>query len=143
MKIYLYLMFLIFLGCGKSENKIIYLSSDSRLDNKLKYPTVFIPNAGCPGCISQAEEILLTYKGANYIDFVLCRVISRKQLNVKLGQDILNYSNISLDTIDILSKLNITGFYPVILYSKDSLVEISPSFPTAGSDLVRYLESLN
>lgn len=129
-------MFLICLGCGKKEVE----KSNFNISKNLDYPVVFIPNAGCPGCISQAEEFLISYKGSDLVQFVLCRVVSQKELKIKLGSDILNYSNITLDTVDVLSKLQVSGFYPVIAYSKDSLVEVSPSFPTSISDLIMFLE---
>jgi hypothetical protein len=137
MKIYWFLIVLILLGCNKNEN-----ISSSKFLKTTKYntfPLIVIPNAGCPGCISEAEQILIEYKGEDFVNFLLCNVISIKQLKIKLGYDILDYSNVAIDSSNVLSKLDVSGFYPIILYSKDSLVEISPSNSKAVSDLINFL----
>ncbi|WP_146250886.1 thioredoxin domain-containing protein [Algoriphagus aquaeductus] len=127
-------MFLIFMGCSNSNSKEIE-------DFSKKTPLVYIPNAGCPGCISFAEEFLLRNKGSKCVSFILVNVLSEKQLKIKLGYDILDYLNITLENGEIFDQYGVSGFYPFIVYSTGKVDEISPENQGALKSLEDYLIS--
>lgn len=131
-------MLLMLMGCDSINSKISKIYPSENLESEV--PFIIIPNAGCPGCISSAENLLIKYKGSNCIQFYLTRVVSKKKLKIKLGYDVLEYENIVLDSLDILSEVKVSGFYPVIIYPDNSYYEISPDYPNALTELEGYLE---
>jgi hypothetical protein len=137
MKICLFSMFLILLGCNNSR-----LSEFNNIRNFSKQePIVYIPNAGCPGCISYAEEFLLKNKGSKCVSFILVNILSQKQLKIKLGHDILDYENIKIENGDIFDEYGVTGFYPFIVYSTGDIDEISPENQQSLIGLEEYLKN--
>lgn len=141
MKTYLFLIFLSLSNCNNSlefrVNKFLNLTDDNF---ELNTPYVIIPNAGCPGCLSSAEDLVLKYKGSSCIKFVFIEVVSLKQLRIKLGKDILNYPNILLDNKGVSSEFDLHTFYPLIFYPENNkLQEISPKYPDAISNVLEYI----
>ena len=91
---------------------------------------VIIPDAGCPGCLSAAEQILLT------------DILSFKEVRIKLGVDVEDYNNVILDKKNMAAKYKVSLFYPAVLYSRGERIEyISPDNPHAINNLKSYLET--
>lgn len=64
----------------------------------MKYKNiVFIPNGGCAGCIQEAENFYIESKSDITILFVFTNFLSRKDLQIKLGKDLPQKSNVWLD----------------------------------------------
>jgi hypothetical protein len=107
---------------------------------ELNAPYVIIPNAGCPGCLSSAEDLVLKFKGSPCVKFVFIEVTSLKQLKIKLGNDILKYPNVLLDNNGFSSELDLHTFYPLIFYPQNNLLqEISPKNSEAISNLIESI----
>ena len=141
MKIYLFLIFLSLNSCNKSlefrVSEFLNLTDDNF---ELNTPYVIIPNAGCPGCLSSAEDLVLKFKGSSCVKFVFIEVTSLKQLKIKLGHDILTYPNILLDNNGFASELDLHTFYPLIFYPKINLLhEISPKNPESISNFIESI----
>ena len=141
MKIYLFLIFLSLNSCNRSlefrVSKFLNLTDDNF---ELNTPYVIIPNAGCPDCLSSAEDFVLKFKGSSCVKFVFIEVTSLKQLKIKLGNDILKYSNVLLDNNGFSSELDLHTFYPLIFYPHNNLLqEISPKNPEAISNLIESI----
>lgn len=138
---FLFLIFLNLTSCNYSiENKVNKFLNLTDENFGLNTPYVIIPNAGCPGCLSSAEDLVLRYKGSSCVKFVFIEVTSLKQLKIKLGNDILKYPNILLDNNDISAELDLHTFYPLVFYPQDNLLyEISPQYPETISDLIDFI----
>ena len=62
---------------------------------------IIIPNAGCPGCITNAEDFLVKNLNSSKYFFIITNYSSKKALLQKFNRDILNSKNIVLDTTNI------------------------------------------
>lgn len=132
MRTFWFLTFLTLISCQKKNN----LEDISVSKN---VPTVFLPNAGCPGCISQTEDFLIRFKGSSCVNFVLVNVTSIKSLQIKLGIDVTNYGNISINNSDIYAQFGLSGFYPFVYFPDIGIKEVSPSNPNTLDDLESLL----
>ncbi|WP_163378726.1 hypothetical protein [Cyclobacterium sp. SYSU L10401] len=57
-----------------------------------------IPNSGCTGCINAADQYLLENVDSNEnIFYILTNVVSKKDVNLRLGIDIDKKKNILID----------------------------------------------
>ncbi|WP_133557939.1 hypothetical protein [Algoriphagus boseongensis] len=130
-------MFLILVGCSNPRN----IDLNKVEDFSKNEPKIFIPNAGCPGCISLAEEFLLKNKGSNCVSFILVNVLSEKQLKIKLGYDVLDHFNIKVQHGEIFDDYGVSGFYPFIVYSSGEVDEISSVNESSLDKLEEYLKN--
>lgn len=124
-KIAFTVLILVFFSCITKNNKdnyftdidkLIYESQGVRnIDiNKVKH-VLIIPNAGCDGCISEAEKILLDHKGNDKVVIVLTTFDSVKSIYLKYGYDIQNFNNIVIDKNSLFIKNGYSSIYPMIL----------------------------
>lgn len=61
---------------------------------------IIIPEAGCTGCISQAERYYMDNKDSNEILFVFTNITSKKTLRLRMGTEIFTSSNVLFDFSD-------------------------------------------
>lgn len=100
----MYMLFLLLSGIACTRTLSYEQQMASRLENRFpaevlnRYKRIiFIPNGGCAGCVSQAEDYFLQTKDDLETLFVFTNFISRKDLNIKLGESLLDRTNVYLD----------------------------------------------
>ncbi len=119
-----------------SEVNLIFQESIKLLDNyydeKKPKAYIVIPNVGCNGCISQAEQLLKDeVDNPHNIKFILTNIESLKSIKIKLGLDVNNYQNIIVDKNNLFSKDGLRSIYPRVFFINEAgeifkVVEISP-----------------
>lgn len=144
------LLALMFLGCSKGQedlrirdiiNTIETVEASHLLDSKA---IIILPNAGCEGCITNAEMFIKENIG-NDLGFkvILTGTTSQKNLKLKLGESVLESSDVYNDRGNYFYQSHIVDFYPVILYVENNeivrLEEQSPNIPYALDSLHSYL----
>jgi hypothetical protein len=96
-------------------DKILFILDEKDLKNNNFY--VIIPNAGCPGCITQAERFLLeNIDSLNRTKFILTNFRSKKNIRIKLGAETINNPKIIFDHNSEFSKGGLNSIYPIIIY---------------------------
>lgn len=108
-------------------------------------PTVLfiIPNRGCAGCISTAEEFFINHDKLEGLYFVFTNIISKKYLLNQLGENCFKSRNVLFDTLNSLSA-NSENIYPQIIYfnKKHKIQRIDIQRP--GSDaLDKLMNAIN
>lgn len=75
---------------------------------------IVIPNQGCGGCITSAEQFYDLYKSAHNLKFIFTNIISIKLLNNRLN---INKSNTYIDSQNKILKLlpSDAKIYPSII----------------------------
>jgi hypothetical protein len=103
-----------------------------------------IPNAGCNGCISEAEyfvsENALILQDRLFTVFT--DVMSEKNLRLRIGKEVVESPHAFVDSYRQIQHEELISIYPSILYIKKGLVErvihVSPDNPNALSELRDY-----
>lgn len=82
---------------------------------------VIIPNQGCEGCISTAEDFVKKhYATSEGIRYIFTRIQSAKLLKIKLGSEVINSSKVLLDTANIIVYPDkAKAIYPMIIKMSD------------------------
>jgi hypothetical protein len=82
---------------------------------------VVIPNEGCDGCISTAEDFVKKHYATNdHVRYIFTRIQSVKLLRVKLGSEVMSGTTVLLDTANIIvypDKAKV--IYPMIVRVSD------------------------
>jgi len=82
---------------------------------------IIIPNSGCSGCITNAETFFIENKERTDVFFVFTRVQSRRELQLRVGEENLNRSNVYIDSNNRLYfKEFEDSVYPVIFSFQDN-----------------------
>ena len=78
---------------------------------------VVIPNQGCEGCISTAEDFVKKHYASNdHIRYIFTRIQAVKLLRIKLGSEVMNSSKVLLDTANVIVYPDKTkAIYPMIV----------------------------
>lgn len=134
--------FLLFVSCSQQDSNLskvetAFEKSLQRATGKnvvIKGVYVVMPRAGCSGCISTAEKMMLEKleAGSNEgkIKFILTDFDSRKTLLARFG-DLSGYPNVMLDPENIFSSnLELKSIYPKLYFFQEGkltkVAEISP-----------------
>ncbi|MGO4291194.1 hypothetical protein [Chitinophaga sp. RAB17] len=82
---------------------------------------VIIPNQGCEGCISTAEDFVKKHYATNEnIRYIFTRIQSSKLLKVKLGSEVMGSSHVLLDTANVIVYPDkAKAIYPMIITMSD------------------------
>ena len=83
---------------------------------------VILPGLGCNGCIQEGEAFMSDYVDSTNIFFVLTKVQSLKILQLKIGKNINNRSNIFVDNDGIFNIPTKNSIYPCIVQMKDGKI---------------------
>lgn len=107
---------------------------------------IILPNAGCEGCITNTELFVKdNISGELGLTVVLTGTTSKKNIRLKLGEELLKNKNVYLDLNSHFYQKGMVGLYPVILYTRNNeifrLEEQSPSTPNALDSLQSFLRS--
>lgn len=81
---------------------------------------VIIPNQGCEGCISTAEDFVKRhYTSSPQVKYIFTRTQSLKLLQIKLGREILRSSRVLVDSANIIRYPDRSkDIYPMIVTVK-------------------------
>lgn len=95
---------------------------DNRLLQSGHY--VIIPNQGCEGCISTAEDFVKRhYTEAGNVKYIFTRARSLKLLRIKLGSEVMNSDRVLVDSGNVIRYPEKgKDIYPMIVTMKDGKV---------------------
>lgn len=82
---------------------------------------VIIPNQGCEGCISTAEDFVKRhYASAADVKYIFTRAQSFKLLRIKLGNEVMSSSKVLVDSGNVIRyPEKEKDIYPMIVTMKD------------------------
>ncbi len=80
--------------------------------------TIILPNQGCMGCITVAENFLIENAQDSRCTFILTSIMSLKVLKTKLGGDIINSTRVHLDKENFFGNNINQLIYPVIIWEE-------------------------
>jgi len=82
---------------------------------------VIIPNQGCEGCISTAEDFVKRhYTSAQDVKYIFTRAQSLKLLRIKLGTEVMSSSKVLVDSGNVIRyPEKEKDIYPMIVTMKD------------------------
>ena len=105
-----------------------------------------IPNAGCNGCISDAEMFVSNnaFVLKDQLFTIFTDVMSEKNLRLRIGKEIVESSYAFVDSKIQIQHAELVSIYPSILYINKGRVErvvhISPDNPNALNELRGYYD---
>lgn len=96
---------------------------------------VIIPEEGCAGCISEAEDFYMANKERKDLFFIFTNISSIKSIKLRVGKDVGDKENVFLDIDnDFLSEQFNENIYPIVFDIRDK-DNITYSFLEPGIDL--------
>jgi thioredoxin-related protein len=119
------LIIFILASCTKSySDKLlgVFYTIQDKSTFDYKY-LIIIPNSGCTGCISFAENFFMENKDNQEMFFVFTKIFSKKDLKIRIGRDNLTRSNVYIDDENrlYLSQYE-ENIYPVVFIFQDKKV---------------------
>lgn len=113
-------------SCEQSYTDKLKVQLETVLSERLEgYEfAVLIPNSGCPGCISEAEEYFKENASNEKILFIFTKFPTTKDLRLKMKISTLDLPNVYLDKEDLfyLSEFEHCK-YPLVIYLRDGSVD--------------------
>jgi cell shape-determining protein MreC len=93
-------------------------------DEVAKYENiVIIPGTGCTGCISEVEMFFMNNIQNERIKFILTKIMSHKEMALRLGQENITKENVLIDEKDVFY---LWGYhdkiYPVVAFVENGKV---------------------
>lgn len=117
---HLFFLFLLF-ACTQPHQEL--LSALRTVDGHLLKTGhyVIIPNQGCEGCISTAEDFVKRhYASSENVKYIFTRAQSLKLLRIKLGSEVMSSSKVLVDSNNVIRyPEDGKDIYPMILTMKD------------------------
>ena len=144
--IFLSLFLLLLSSCNTQNQEINQFTSslseflpDFTLD-KIDY-VIIIPNQGCGGCITGAEEFYKENKERSNLIFIFTNIISQKILNQKVN---ISQNNTFLDTSNAILKAYHKGksIYPCVLTVKNKIIS-EIEYQTPENDVFHKIKNVN
>lgn len=125
----------------------IFASSD--VTGKQPAAYIILPNSGCGGCISSAEQLLTAYgKRKLPLRFILTNISSFKEVKNNFGDSVVSSSAVFPDHENMfyLKNPSFDQIYPAIVYVDKTgepvrMEYINPGNAEAIPHLYRYLDS--
>lgn len=140
-KTFLFVITLVVLSNCQSQNsrldELQALFQHNEINSLLDHQTVVvIPNAGCKGCITVAENFVKNnIDSLKDIRYVFTGIKSSKLLKFKMSEYVFRHQNVYLDLEGHLYNSGQIGLYPLIISITDgkitSVIEQSPDNPDA------------
>jgi hypothetical protein len=128
-------MLLIAVGCGEKQEQLAAIINKIDPHGLSTGSYVIIPNQGCEGCISTAEDFVKKHYATNEgIRYIFTRIQSVKLLKVKLGSEVMNSRQVLLDTANVMVYPDKTkAIYPMIVKVADHQIK-SITYQSPDSD---------
>jgi hypothetical protein len=120
-------LFIVFscISCKKDSLYSFYsngLISDFPNNRNFQY-YIIIPHAGCSGCITTAEDLLLHNINSTKYFFIITNFTSEKSLVLKLG-NILDSDNVVIDSLNIYyAKSFKENIYPISILMDNTKIK--------------------
>jgi hypothetical protein len=119
---------------------------EERNDLTDKKALLIIPDAGCSGCITSAENFaIMAVETMPSLVIIFTGTSSQKQLRLKIGVEVYNSVNVKIDTDDYFYEGDLFSVYPLVVYldngSPIKIIEQSPFNENALDSLQAYLLS--
>ena len=134
-KIFLYTLLLGFTACAAPPDQLLQAlhAVDAKPLSAGHY--VVIPNQGCEGCISTAEDFVKrNYTRFPQAKYIFTRVQSIKLLRIKLGNEVMNNSRVLIDSNNIIRYPEQgKDIYPMIITIKENAIK-GITYQSPGSD---------
>lgn len=116
-------------ACTKSYEQMFVDFVTRELPNRNQYSHyIIIPGAGCEGCISGTEYFVKeNYQRADIL-YIFTNIESVKILKFKLGKDLIESSNVIIDTENKFNRPtnDVNSIYPMILaFENNKVTQIS------------------
>jgi len=95
--------------------------SQKNSDDTLLRVYAVIPNQGCEGCISEAENFVITHASLSEsnVTYIFTKIQSLKVLKYKLGSKIYSLPNVKIDTANIIVfPKDENNIYPMFIYTQ-------------------------
>lgn len=85
---------------------------------------VIIPNQGCEGCISTAEDFVKRHYASSLdVKYIFTRAQSLKLLRIKLGSEVMSSSKVLVDSSNVIRyPEKEKDIYPMIVTMKDGKI---------------------
>jgi hypothetical protein len=80
---------------------------------------IILPNQGCIGCITIAENFLIENASDSRCTFILTSIVSMKVLKTKLGNDISALKNVHFDKENFLGSNIKQLIYPIVIWQEN------------------------
>ena len=133
MTIFIWVLYIIF-------NSILHhIPASSRLWELFGLLLLYIPGAGCHGCIQEGELFMKRNIQKPDIVYILTKTSSLKILQQKTGIHINEHSNIYVDTANVFDIPTNNAIYPCIVKMGQGKV-ISFSFQSPGNNVFRQIK---
>lgn len=118
-----------------SQSIEFFLSKDSL---SYKY-VVLIPNSGCSGCISNAENFYLENVNNSDIKFIFTYIASKKNLYLKLNREFLSKNNVYIDLKNDFHFKNFKeSIYPIVFFIENGQVVSTASVDNLAAKISNY-----
>lgn len=129
LKIYIVIALSLIAGCKRTDYKdtLEIKINQFLISEKHEYDyVVIIPNSGCTGCITNAENYFIKNVNNNRIKFIFTQILSNKELELRLKKENIKKPNVYIDNSDTFF---LTGYqdniYPYIAtISNNKIIEI-------------------
>lgn len=139
-----FLVGIIAYSCTQNKEIMVFKEVISNGGQHHPFYYLYIPDAGCDGCISFGETLLIQNKNNENIQFIIDTPNSKKELKLKLGFDIFEYSNISIDSTSMFQS-QLHTIYPIIFVLNTDLITIDHFYfkpdESRGYDLIHRLKN--
>ena len=112
-------------GCKPDYFSAMADKIEQQFGNELaKYENiVIIPGAGCTGCISEAEVFFVRNIQNERIKFILTRIISHKEMALRLGKENITKENVLIDEKDTFYLWGYQDkIYPVVAFVENGKI---------------------
>jgi len=146
MKRLLFLSLLFTFSCTVSKESILLKVLEKQYQLPEKCAILLIPNAGCTGCISDAERFTSENLSSQKLFINMVDLRSKKLIKQKMGVDFLLNPRVKIDQESKVKQSAKVSIFPKIIYIQErkitKIVEASPEYEgNAWQELKDYLNT--
>ena len=134
-------------ACEKKSRSVSDIEFAMKISGKESYSQkeviLIVPNAGCEGCVTEAENFIMNYISTELNwQVVFTQISSKKTLKLKLGEDIYHHENVYIDSSNHFYQNSLISLFPTVVYTSNGeikeVVQQSPENPNTLADLERF-----
>lgn len=144
MKKYFFITLFFAFGCTSSKEVALLKVLQKQYQLSEKCAVLIIPNAGCTGCISDAEQFASKKMSSSKLFINMVGLRSKKLVMQKMGANFFLNPRVKIDTENEVKQLTGASIFPLIIYIEDNkiqkIVESSPKLKgNAWAELSLFL----
>jgi len=144
-KVFIIFILFAFVSCTSQEEKQARKMLEELELNQANHLYLIIPNSGCGGCISDAENFAIHHLENSNIKVIFTAFSSKKSFRIHLGKTFY-HQNTVIDSNSYVKTNGLLSIYPIALLVKDGelkeKMEFSPSTENAPLKCTSFLKSL-